>query len=153
MIWISFSLLSSSSLCSSSDYACPRRLCVCNLLHSGCGSRDTVTPTRAYRKTEKPPLPEWLPCFRTESLPARFAPLAIVAAAIAAALFTRPGLVDVHRTSVEFSAVERGNRIVRFVISTKPKPRGWPVSRSVTTLTRSTEPYAAKAASGSFCRV
>src|SRR5579863_431080 len=42
---------------------------------------------------------------------------------------------------------------LRSVISTKAKPRGCPVSRSVTMLTRSTAPYWANAACNSSCVV
>jgi hypothetical protein len=79
-------------------------------------------------------------------LPAFVLPLAAAVAAVptaaAAAIFLRPGFVDIQRSAIEFSAIESGNRALRFVIRAhfhEPKasgPSGFPVCHDAHTIDR-----------------
>ena len=79
-------------------------------------------------------------------LPASILPLAAAVAAVstaaAAAIFFRPGFVDIQRSTIEFPAIESGNRALRFVIRAhfhEPKasgPSGFPVCHDAHTIDR-----------------
>jgi hypothetical protein len=78
-------------------------------------------------------------------LPASVLPLAAAVAAVstaAAAIFLRPGFVDIQRSTIEFPAIESGNRALRFVIRAhfhEPKASGssgFPVCHDAHTIDR-----------------
>jgi hypothetical protein len=82
-------------------------------------------------------------CFRP--LPAFVLPLAAAVAAestAAAAIFFRPGFVDIQGSAVEFPAIQSGNRTLPFVIRThfhEPEssgPSGLPVCHDAHTINR-----------------